>query len=91
MGKPLTLHKDQNFMDIQTKYLIIEKLMQTQDEQILNQVKELLGITDKDWWDEISQAEKEAIQKGIDQLDKGEGIPHEEVMKRVNEKFFKKK
>lgn len=78
-------------MDIQTKYLIIERLMQTQDEEILKQVKELLGITDKDWWDEISQAEQEAIQKGIAQLDKGEGIPHEQVMKKVNERFFKKK
>lgn len=77
-------------MDIQTKYLIIEKLIQTQDDAILNQVKELLGITDNDWWHVISEAEKAAVQKGLDQLDRGEGIPHEEVMKKARARFFKK-
>lgn len=90
MQKTLPLHKAENFMDIQTKYLIIEKLIRTQDEAILNQVKELLGITDNDWWHEISEAEKASIRKGIDQLEQGEGIPHEEVMKKVRERYFKK-
>lgn len=78
-------------MDIQIKYLIIERLMQTKDDHILNQVKELLGITDKDWWEEISIAERQAIEQGIRQLDQGQGTAHEEVMKRVNKRFFKKK
>jgi predicted transcriptional regulator len=77
--------------DAQTKYLIIEKLIQTQDEVILNRIKELLGISDQDWWDEISKAERAAIERGRTQLEKGEGIPHEEVMKEAQERFFKKK
>lgn len=35
-----------------------------------------------DWWDEITPAHKEAIDKGIQQLDNGEGVSHNEVMKK---------
>ncbi len=37
-----------------------------------------------DWWDERTPAHKEAIDKGIQQLDDGEGISHQEVMKKFN-------
>lgn len=30
----------------------------------------------------ISEGEKSAIKKGIAQLDRGEGVPHSEVMKK---------
>lgn len=42
-----------------------------------------------DWWDEITPAQKEAIDKGIKQLDNGEGISHNEVMKNYS-KWLKK-
>ena len=40
-----------------------------------------------DWWDEISEAEKEEIEKSIAEADNGELIPHEQVMKEVREKY----
>jgi len=40
-----------------------------------------------DWWDEISDAEKEAIEEGLAEADRGELIPHEEVMKEVRAKY----
>ncbi|MEN8229142.1 MAG: hypothetical protein ABFS38_13370 [Bacteroidota bacterium] len=40
-----------------------------------------------DWWDEISDAEKTAIEEGIAEADRGELIPHEEVMKEVLAKY----
>ena len=42
-----------------------------------------------DWWDEIDDEQKKAIDKGIAQLDNGEGIPHKEVMKKYS-KWLKK-
>lgn len=77
-------------MDVQAKYLIIKTLIQTEDDAILNQVKELLGVTEQDWRYEISEAEKVSIMNGVDQLNRGEGIPHEEVMKKARARFFKK-
>jgi len=40
-----------------------------------------------DWWDEISDAEKEAIEEGLAEADRGELIPHEEVRKKVRAKY----
>ena len=40
-----------------------------------------------DWWNTISDQEKEAIREGLNQLDNGEGIPHEQVMKEAREKY----
>ena len=38
-----------------------------------------------DWWDTISAQEKEAIDIGLQQLENGEGIPHDEVQRKVDE------
>ena len=32
-----------------------------------------------DWWDEITEAEKNAIHEGLSQIETGQGIPHLEV------------
>ena len=44
-------------------------------------------LVETDWWDTVSDTEKAAIQKGVQQLDAGQGIPHEEVMKKVAKKL----
>ena len=43
-----------------------------------------LKAKDVDWWDLISNEQKESIQKGIEQLEKGEGIAHQKVRQKVN-------
>lgn len=55
------------------------------DSNILNAVKTLLsGKTTKqtDWWDTISDEERAEIEQGLAEADRGETIPHEEVMKK---------
>ncbi|MDZ7848914.1 MAG: hypothetical protein U5L96_20525 [Owenweeksia sp.] len=34
-----------------------------------------------DWWDELSEAEKASIEKGIKDADEGKVIPHSEARK----------
>jgi len=41
-----------------------------------------------EWLEEISEEEKAEIEIGLIQLDMGEGIPHEEAIKRL--KWFRK-
>ncbi len=36
-----------------------------------------------DWWDEISHAELASIERGLQQLKKSKGIPHEKVVKQL--------
>lgn len=40
-----------------------------------------------DWWDELPDEIKAAIDEGIAQADRGELIPHEQVMKEIKAKF----
>lgn len=42
---------------------------------------------DTDWWNEISEAERTAIEESLDEADRGKLIPHEEVMKEVRAKY----
>jgi predicted transcriptional regulator len=38
-----------------------------------------------DWWDEIDEDEKAEIEEGIAQADRGEVIPHQEVMAKYQQ------
>lgn len=43
--------------------------------------------TDGDFWDDLPEEAKQSIERGKKQLDEGKGIPHEQVMKEVRERF----
>lgn len=42
---------------------------------------------DVDFWDELSKEEKDVIEEGLDQAERGEFISHEEVMAEIKNKF----
>lgn len=68
----------------------VKRIVDTASEKELEMVFHLLDASKgKDWWDEISNDQKKAIDKGIMQLDKGLGVPHEEVMRKYA-KWLKK-
>lgn len=70
-------------MNIQLEKIEIAKmLLSTDNVIILKKIKAILKGKETDWWDEASDEEKAAIEKGIAQLENGEGIPHEKVMKK---------
>ena len=53
------------------------------DGNILNAVKTLLSgksLSQGDWWDTISEAERAEIEQGLAEADRGEVTPHAEVM-----------
>ena len=55
------------------------------DSNILQAVKTLLSgkeTTQTDWWDTISDEERAEIEQGLAEADRGEVIPHEEVMEK---------
>jgi len=61
---------------------IIDKIT---DSNILNAVKTLLSgktETQTDWWDTLSDEERAEIEQGLAEADRGEVIPHEEVMEK---------
>ncbi len=75
-------------MDIALKYKIVEKIIQIDDDSVLNEIKSLLGLSENDFWDELPNDVKQAVNKAKDELDKGEGIPHINIMTEVKSRFL---
>jgi len=76
-------------MNIQAKKLkLVQMIINTDKPALLKRVEEIFKEeTAVDWWDEISEAERKSIEQGLAEADRGELIPHEEVMKEVKAKY----
>ena len=76
-------------MDISLKYKIVEKIIQSNDDSLLNEIKLLLGLSDNDFWSDLPNEIKHAIGKAKSELDNGEGISHSKVMEDITSRFLK--
>lgn len=65
-------------MDIRTKkYHLIEWITKIRDNQLLDKLLKL--AEDEDWWNEISQEERDAIEEGLQDLSANRTYDHSEV------------
>lgn len=73
-------------MNIQAKkYKLIEWITNIQDSKLIDK---LVKIADgSDWWDEISDAEKTSVEKGLKDLEEGKIVYHSEA-KKIYEKYL---
>lgn len=79
------------------KLHIIQQLLSVEDELLLEAIQKLLdyGLKKgersdeqiKDFWDELTEAQKAQIELSRKQLREGKGIPHEEVMGAFRKKY----
>lgn len=72
-------------MDIQAEKLnLIQWLADLTDEGIISKIKNIQREKTQasDWWDEISEEERNEIKEGIAQADRGELTPHKQVMEK---------
>jgi hypothetical protein len=75
-------------MDSAIKYQIVEKIVQCNDENLLNEIKSLVGLSEGDFWTDLPTEVKQAVNKAKGELDRGEGIPHAQVMTEVKSRFL---
>ena len=60
----------------------IQWLSTIEDLNFLDKISDMISRErKKDWWDEISEAEKQSIEKGIAQADSGKLNPHSKARK----------
>lgn len=87
-------------MDIRAdKLWLIDQIAKITDERLLQTLKSLVefatqqpkSVGETDFWDELSEAQKRRIELSIQQMDEGEGIPHEAVMTELRTKLRKAK
>jgi len=72
------------------KYNLVKLIESINDSKTLQAVYTLLSNKKEgsaDFWDELSAEQKAAIEESISELDRGEGIPHEQVMKEIKAKY----
>ena len=75
-------------MDIQAEKLdLIQWLAGINDSNIIRQVSALRESTEKTTIDKLSQAEKDAIEKGLQSLNEGRFKSHEDVMEITRKKY----
>lgn len=69
-------------IDIQhTKIELIQWLTTLEDYAVIQKIIDVRNNEAKDWWNEISNAEKDAIEKGIADADVGKLKPNSEAEK----------
>ena len=70
-------------INIETKKLaLIQWLTSLNDVSMIDKILELKNKESKDWWNEISDEEKESIEKGLSDAESGKLTPHSEIIKK---------
>lgn len=77
-------------MDLISKYDLIEKIVNTENETLLHQVKYLLEEEEVEGWENLHPKLKTSINRGLKKAANGEGTPHEKVMKDLRKKYLRK-
>ncbi len=67
-------------MNAATKYKIVERIINSEDEVLLKEIDALLDTVDADLWDQLPVATKASIQRGLDDAQQGKTRPHQEVI-----------
>ena len=69
-------------MDIQAEKLnLLQTIMNTDDAGLIMDVKSFLTSRKKDWFDELSDIQKNDVMIGLSEADRGETMSHAEVVK----------
>lgn len=77
-------------MNVKEKYRIVEKIILTNDDSILEEVKDLLGIDEQgDLWNALPDSVKETIKESLKQSEAGKLHSNEEVMNDIKSRFIK--
>jgi len=74
-------------MDLISKYDLIEKIVNTDNEIILHQVKHILEEEETESWDKLNPKLKASINRGLSQADKGQLLSHAAIMKGIKKKY----
>ena len=57
-------------IDSKEKYSIIEMVVRTEDQAVLNQIKEILDFSEENFWKDINPALKASLKRGIEQSER---------------------
>jgi len=62
---------------------LVKAILDIDDISLIKEVKKLLKNRNHDWFDDLTEEQQQSVFTAIEQLDRGEGIPHEEAIARL--------
>ncbi|MFI5162983.1 MAG: hypothetical protein ACHQHN_17005 [Sphingobacteriales bacterium] len=77
-------------MDIKKKNRIVEKIMESEDDILLNEIDSLLTGSKHDFWNDLPEDVKRSIDQAKTELDNGQGIPHQQIMSEIKARYLNK-
>lgn len=70
-------------MDIQfEKSELMKKLEETNDISIIEAIKKIFVSQKKDFWEELTQEQKDEIEEGERQIERGDFVLYEDLIKK---------
>lgn len=71
----------------EVKLNLLKLILETEDTEILEELTAYFRAlrSKSDWWKEISDKEKALVKTGLDQLERGEGIPYESIKSKARQ------
>lgn len=75
-------------MDIQLeKQKLIKMLTETNDVSIINAIKNVFTSQKKDFWEELTQEQRDEIEEGEREIERGEYVDFYELMEEIKVKY----
>lgn len=68
------------------KLHIIDQLVGLQNDRLVRLIEALLR-SEEDFWEGLSESQKQKIERAISDLDAGKGIPHEAIMQEFRQRY----
>ena len=70
-------------MDIQAeKYSLIEYIIQVKDIGLIEKLRDFVKANENDFWNDLTDSQKQEIRKGMEELDKEQKFDYDEVMSK---------
>ncbi|WP_163409064.1 hypothetical protein [Flavobacterium ajazii] len=70
-------------MDIQLEKLeLIKLLAETENPDILKSIRKIFKKEQKDWWDDLTDEQKEDLELSMQEFERGEVVSYESILKR---------
>ena len=70
-------------MDIQLEKLeLIKLLADTENPAILKSIRKIFKKEKKDWWDDLTDQQKEELELSMEEFERGEVVSYESILQR---------
>lgn len=87
MNRNFAVDQLSGIMNLEARKINLINWISSVQEADLIEKLEALQKEGADWWDKVSEKDREAIEEGLEQLERGEYLTRSEVREKIQEKY----